>query len=250
MGLESSFVGHPSLLTPMKNTSSVVYRLAALMGGLLVLSGCASSYRFHVDAVNNQAVEMGTGSYRISCASPEMDEHDIRFLEAVSYVKTALSSKGMYEAPSGIEPDMTVEVDFGIEGPIEVIEYRTLPAMPVMTTDDSRNTRSMTMGRDVPASPAHITEIENVQVPVIVTYYDKFLRITAREDQHVVEGDAAPRTAWSLVVGNRDSNSDLREYLPLLVSAGMDAIGSESEQNQRVVLTAQDERVLFVKNGL
>jgi hypothetical protein len=89
-----------------------------------------------------------------------------------------------------------------------------------------------------------------VQVPVIVTYYDKFLRITAREDQHVVEGDAAPRTAWSLVVGNRDSNSDLREYLPLLVSAGLDAIGSESEQNQRVVLTAQDERVLFVKNGL
>jgi hypothetical protein len=65
-----------------------------------------------------------------------------------------------------------------------------------------------------------------------------------------VEGDAAPRTAWSLVVANRDENSDLREYLPLLVSAGMDAIGSESEQNQNVTLSATDERVLFVKNGL
>lgn len=234
----------------MKYTSSVVYRLVALMGGLSVLSGCANSYRFNVDAVNNQAVEMGTGSYRISCASPEMDEHDIRFKEAAGYVKTALSSKGMYEAPLGVEPEMTVEVDFGIEGPIEVVEYRTLSGMPVAATIDSRSKRSTAMGHNEPVAPVLITEIEHVQVPVVVTYYDKFLRITAREDQHVVEGDAAPRTAWSLVVANRDSNSDIREYLPLLVSAGMDAIGSESEQNKSVVLTAQDERVLFVKNGL
>ena len=92
---------------------SGVLRVVALAGGLAVVSGCANSYQFKVDAVNNRAVEMGSGSYRIACASPEMDEQDIRFQEAARYVKTALSSKGMYEAPAGIEPDITVEVDFG-----------------------------------------------------------------------------------------------------------------------------------------
>jgi hypothetical protein len=232
----------------MKNSMSVVCRLAALAGSLMVVSGCASSYQFKVDAVSNRAVEMGTGSYRITCASPEMDEQDIRFQEAAGFVKTALSSKGMYEAPAGIVPDMTIEIDFGMEGPIEVVEYREMGGIPTNVALDPTNRRVTTPNGA--ANFNYIIDLQSATVPVVVTYYDKFIRITAREDESRVEGDRAPRTAWSLVVANRDTNADLREYLPLLVSAGMDAMGSESEPNEKIVLSQQDNRVLFVKNGL
>jgi hypothetical protein len=232
----------------MKNSLSVVVRMAALTGCLMVVSGCASSYQFKVDAVSNQAVEMGTGSYRITCANPEMDEQDIRFQEAAGFVKTALSSKGMYEAPAGIEPDMAIELDFGMEGPIEVVEYREMGGLPVPLPVDPANGRIS--DRNGAANVNYVAKLNAVSVPVVVSYYDKYIRITAREDESRVEGDRAPRTAWSLLVGNRDKNADLREYLPLLVSAGMDAMGSETERNEKVVLSQKDNRVLFVKNGL
>ncbi|HEX9783968.1 MAG TPA: RNA polymerase sigma factor [Opitutaceae bacterium] len=191
-----------------------LFRLAALVG---LLSGCAT-YQFKVDAIKAPDSPFGV-SYRLHSAHPGITEDDARFLEAAEYVKTALSSKGMFEAPAGVTPDMTVEIDFGIDS--ERTEQRIEPGN------------------------AHL--LANALINVVI--YEKYVRITARENPQQT-GDYGSRELWSVYVTNENEDDDLREYLPLLVSAAMDAIDSDSKGRKLIDLGPNDARVVFVKSGM
>jgi len=84
---------------------------------------------------------------------------------------------------------------------------------------------------------------------VTVTVYEKYIRITAREASGG-EGDRPPREIWSVYVKNDDENDNLREYVPLMVSAAMDSVDENGSTAKDVVLNDSDERVTFVKKGL
>ncbi len=223
---------------------------------VLLLSGCATTYRFKVDAVRNQDVVEEKQSYEVVSANPEMDKEDLRFKEAVAYVRTALSSKGMYEAPAGSDSQMQVEVDFGIEAPRTKVQTVSEPVyalvgggsrtVTVPVTDANGQTRYVTY---VVYDPPQ-RELIGFQDRVI-TYqvYEKYMRITARESREQA-GDRPPRELWSVYVVNEDEKDDLRSYVPLMVSAAMDSINQNSSSKKDVVLRDTDERVVFVKKGM
>jgi hypothetical protein len=233
-------------------------RFALLGGSVLMLAGCATNYRFKVDAVKNQDVTYTEEkqSYRIVNANPEMTEEDLRFKEAEEYVKTALSSKGMYEAPPGTEADMNVEVDFGIEEPRT--KYYTV-SEPVYAVSGGGMRTVMVPVKDKNGNISYVPQV--VYDPptkeligfqdrvVAVTVYEKYMRITARETPEEA-GDRPPRELWSVYVSNEDENSDLREYVPLMVSAAMDEMNKDTSSQKEVVLNKDDERVTFVTKGL
>ncbi|HEX9786031.1 MAG TPA: hypothetical protein VGA56_25310 [Opitutaceae bacterium] len=231
-------------------------KFALPLGLLLVLSGCATTYRFKVDAVRNQEVQDQKQAYAVVSANPEMDKEDLRFKEAEAYVKTALSSKGMYETPPGSEAQMTVEVDFGMEEPRTKYQTVSEPVyalvgggtrtITVPVTDSKGNTRYVTYVVYDPPQRELIGFRDR-----IITYqvYEKYLRITARETPGQA-GDRPPRELWSVYVVNEDEKDDLREYVPLMVSAAMDSINENASSKKDVVLTDSDERVVFVKKGL
>lgn len=235
---------------------SLLRQMALLAGIAVLLAGCSSTYRFKVDAIKNQEVETGAQSYRIVSANPEMDEDDLRFQEAAEYVRTALSSKGMYEAPAGTDADLTVEVDFGIEEPRT--KYYTV-SEPVYATVGGGTRTVYVPVRDASGKIVYVPqvvydpptkELIGFQDRVVSsTVYEKYLRVSARETE-VTEGDRPPREAWSVYVSNEDESDDLRKYVPLMVSASMDSINQNSSNQQEVVIKDGDERVTFVTKGM
>jgi hypothetical protein len=233
-----------------------VRRFAAPVGLLLVVCGCATSYRFKVDAIKNQEIAEENTSFRVVSASPEMDEEDLRFKETSSYVKTALSSKGMYEAPPGTDAQMNIELDYGIEEP--KVKFITISepvyalvgggtrTIVIPVTDKNGNTTYVTQ---VVYDPPQRELIGFKDRVITVQVYEKYLRITARESADQA-GDRPPRELWSVYVSNEDENDDLREYVPLMVSAAMDSINQNATTQKEVVLRDSDERVVFVKKGM
>lgn len=243
----------------MKNASHYVPRLFLSLGLAVSLGGCATTYKFKVDAVKNQETQITEEkqSFRVVSANPEMDEEDLRFQEAKQYVKTALSSKGMYEAPPGANADMVVEVDFGMEEPRT--KFYTVSEPVYATVGGGTRTilvpvRDPTSGRvtyvpQVVYDPPQRELIGFQDRVVTVTVYEKYIRVTSRETPEE-SGDRPPRELWSVYVTNEDESDDLRKYVPLMVSAAMDSMDENTSSQKEIVLSQNDERVTFVKKGL
>jgi len=240
----------------MRHRLSALLSTSLCLAGLLAFTGCGSTYRFKVDAVKNPDVSVEDKSYRLVSGNPEMDSEDLRFKEASGYVKTALSSKGMYEAPPGTEAEMVIEVDYGMEEPrtemrtISVPIYVSVHSPPRIVKVQVRDpkTGQVRMVDMVVQDPPR-EELAGFQERVItVTVYEKYIRITAREAN--TDDDRPPREIWSVYVKNDDESDNLREYVPLMVSAAMDSVDENSSSAKEVVLKDTDERVTFVKKGM
>lgn len=241
----------------MRTSFGRLLHVAFFISVLLLAAGCGSTYRFKVDAVKNPDITEEKKSYRIVSGNPEVDSEDLRFKEATKYVATALSAKGMYEAPPGTEAEMVIEVDFGMEEPRTEMQtitepvYATVrgpPRVVKMTFRDPKTGATRTMDMIVEGPPQR--ELAGFQDRVIsVTVYEKYIRITAREASGS-DDDRPPREIWSVYVKNVDENDDLREYVPLMVSAAMDSVDENSSSAKEVVLNDTDERVTFVKKGM
>ena len=79
--------------------------------------------------------------------------------------------------------------------------------------------------------------------------YEKYLRISARENKQMEEGRPPPEI-WSVNVSSEDKSDDLRKYLPILASASVDYIGKDSGEKQTVRLKETDSAVGFIKKGM
>src|ERR1041385_1400398 len=90
--------------------------------GTLFAAGCASSttHEVKVDAIAKPAAE--GQSYKLKSKDPRLGEENLRYHEAADFVRTALSGKGMYEAPSDDKADMIVEIDYGLDAPRTKLE--------------------------------------------------------------------------------------------------------------------------------
>lgn len=192
------------------------------------LAGCATTNsippaQMVVEAIRNDAsAARNHFSYVIEDGQPVGSDESTYYDLAVKYVRTALSSKGLFEAPEGTKPDMIVEIDFGMEAPLVLV-------------GDSYN-----MGW---------TGDDATALAVDRIIYDKYLRITARETPEQAK-DRPPRELWSIYVTNTDEQSNLPRYILLMVSAAMDEIGEHTSARRAVVLTLKDGRVAFVKKGM
>lgn len=236
----------------------------ALLAGRVLLAGAVSTfvftgcttYRFTVDAVRHPDLPPAGPAYEVVTSNPEIDPDAPIARRAEGYVKTALSSKGLYEAPEGTAPNMQVEVDFGMDPPRREVRthmepvYRIVPGerrtYSYTVTDENGKTRVVT---EVVQDPPREVLVGWREIQDIYILYPKYLRITARETPDQA-GDRPPRELWSIYVTNEDEGKDLEQYLPLMVSAAMDSIGQDSTSEKKVVLSNDDERVVFVKRGM
>ncbi|MFM7751135.1 MAG: hypothetical protein ACKPB0_12065, partial [Opitutaceae bacterium] len=73
-------------------------RLGFLLPALL-LGGCATTYELKVDSIAKPRAADAI-SYEIHNKNPLVADDSLRFKEAAGFVKTALSGRGMYEAPA------------------------------------------------------------------------------------------------------------------------------------------------------
>jgi len=223
--------------------------------------GChANTYAVKVDAVAKRdpaaAPAAEPQSYKIKSKNPALGEEDLRYLEAADYVKTALSGRGLYEAPSDDKADMIVELDYGIEAPRTKIEMVSVPRygqvgggvryeqLPVV--DQRGNTSYRTVAIYQPPRTELLGYDER---PERVTVYEKYLRVTARENKPGVEG-RPPSQIWSVQTSTEDQSKDIRKYLPIMASATADSIGKDTGTQKVIKIRDDSQAVDFIRKGM
>ncbi len=247
----------------MIQTASRRLVLIACLATLGALSGCNTrdTYSVKVDAITKKDVAaVGTPSapqsYKIKSKNPALGEESLRYREAEEYVKTALSAKGLYEAPTSEKADMIVELDYGIDAPRSKMETVSVPRyaqvgggvryeqVPVV---DSRGNTSY---RTVAVYQSPRSELVGFdEVPQMVTVYEKYLRISARENKPASEG-RAPAEIWSVSTSTEDQSKDIRKYLPIMASATADYIGRDSAKETKVRIKSDAQTVDFMRKGM
>lgn len=231
--------------------------LSVLLGGCLVWAGgCASSaHKVKVDAIA-KPVRSDVQSYVLKSKDPRLGEENLRHREAADFVRTALSGKGLYEAPSADRADMVIELDYGMEAPRSKIERVSVPVYAqvgggvrydsVPVTDSRGNTSFRTVAVYVPPR----TEVVGYEdVPRMVTVYEKYLKISARENKPASEG-RPPAELWSIHASTEDESKDLRKYLPIIASATVDFIGQDTSNQTTVKVKADGADVQFIRRRM
>jgi hypothetical protein len=228
----------------------------SLAVAMLFVTGCATStYEVKVDAIS-KPVAADAQSYRIKSKDPKLGEESLRYREAAEFVRTALSGKGLYEAPSDAKADMIVELDYGIDAARSKIERVSVPIYaqrgggvrydPVPVTDSKGNVSMRTVAV---YDPPRNELVGYDDMPRQVTIYEKYLRLSARENKPANEG-RPPSELWSVQVSAEDESKDLRKYLPMMASATIDYIGKDSSSQTVVKVKEKSPGVEFIKRGM
>src|SRR3954467_14983453 len=121
---------------------------------MLLLTACNSTYRVKVDAMAKPDSEQSI-AYQITTNNPDLDPESLRFKEAERFVKTALSGKGLYEAPKPEMADMVVNLDYGISPPKVTLELRREPIFA--TLPGAVRTEVVQVGTDKSGNPIYST---------------------------------------------------------------------------------------------
>ncbi|MSU70564.1 MAG: hypothetical protein EXS39_07290 [Opitutaceae bacterium] len=226
----------------------------------LLLSGCASGYQMKVDAISRPkpAAKEEPVSYRIRNKNPEDSDDSLRYKEAAKFVKTALSGKGMYEVADSEKADMVVDIDYGMSPPKGRVETVSEPVY--ITVPGPVTYQTMQVGSGANGTPIYRTIA--VQGPPRTEYvgereylvmrvtYEKYLHLTARENQPGSEGRPPPEI-WTIDVTSEGESKNLRKYLPALAAASIDYIGKDTRGQKDIRLKDEkDGAVAFVKKGL
>jgi hypothetical protein len=243
----------------MKPNVCRAWSTASVCALLLFWSGCSTSsaYNVKVDAISKPPAQTANAqSYTLKSKDPRMGEESLRYHEAADMVRTALSGKGLYEAPTEERADMIVELEFGMEAPRSKIERVSSPvyaqvgggvryeSVPVV---DSRGNTSF---RTVAVYDPPRTEVIGYDdMPRQVTLYEKYLKVTARENKPASEG-RPPAELWSVHASTEDESKDLRKYLPIMASATADYIGSDTTNQKNVKVRADGPGVDFIRKGM
>jgi hypothetical protein len=225
-------------------------------GSMLLFAGCASTYNLKVDALAKPNAEPVL-SYEIHNKNPLLTEDSLRYKEAAAYVKTALSGKGLYEAPSNTKADIVVDLDYGIGPPQTRRETMSEPVY--VSLPGQTRTQTVQVGIDQKGNPIYQTML--IQDPpttefagfreyqISVTVYEKYLRLTARTSAPVEEGRPSPEI-WTVDVTSEGESRDLRKNLPVLVAASIDYIGRDTQGQKTIKLKDSSSDVAFVKKGM
>lgn len=234
--------------------SALVSACAAVL--LSLLAACTTSHRMEVNALSRPKAEEKL-SYRIRSANPQNAEDTLRFQEAARFVKTALSGRGLYEAPKAELADVVIDLDYGL-GPPEVRQevvkepvYRTVAGRTYVTTvvvGTDKSGRPITQ-RQVHREPDRQEFAGYREYLITNVYYEKYLKMSARENNTKGEGGIA-REVWTVDVRTEGKSDDLRKHLPVLAAASIDHIAEDTRGKVDIRLKADSPDIEFVKKGM
>ncbi len=223
---------------------------------VLALAGCATTHEVKVDSLAKPKAEAAV-SYEIKNRNPLVADDSLRYKEAAGMVKTALSGKGLYEAPPGVKPDMVVDLDYGV-GPPQM-RKETVSEPVYITVPGQIRVERVQVGTDSQGRPIYQTV--TVQDPpttefagfreyvVTVVVYEKYLKLSARENKEAAEG-RPPDEIWTIDVTSEGESRDIRKNLPVLVAASIDYIGTDTHGQKTIKLKDSSSDIAFVKKGM
>ncbi len=246
----------PSVSTTRRQIPLGFRAAFSLLLSSLLLAGCATTHELKIDSLAKPNAEPAI-SYEIKNKNPLVADDSLRYKEAAGYVKTALSGKGMYEAPPNTKPDMVVDLDYGV-GPPQM--KREMVSEPVyITLPGQVRTERVQVGTDSQGRPIYQTM--TVQDPprtefagfreylVTIVVYEKYLKLSARENKEAAEG-RPPSEIWTVDVTSEGESRDIRKNLPVLVAASIDYIGKDTQGQKTIRIKDSSSDIAFIKKGM
>ena len=247
---------HPSDSSSQRQRRTLSRRALALAVAGLFLSGCATTHEVKVDSLAKPDAEASI-SYELKNRNPLVADDSLRFKEAANLVKTALSGRGLYEAPPNTKPDLVVDMDYGV-GPPQM-KKETVSEPVYITIPGQIRTERVQVGTDSQGRPIYQTI--TVQDPpttefagfreyiVTVVVYEKYLKLSAKENSEPVEG-RPQQEVWTVDVTSEGESRDIRKNLPVLVAASIDYIGKDSQGQKTIRIKDTNSDIAFVKKGM
>jgi len=215
--------------------------LISILASLIFLSGCSTVYRVKLNALTNPDINLSKiENYSIKSGNPRVYKEDLEYKKFEKYVKKALASQGWYEKieSQSNEADMNIDIAYGVSQPKIIFKKVTRPVQTSVTISMGSSRGQRTGSR----IPVRVTRMENVIIPT--TEYEKFLRITARENTE--DSYEMPVQIFTVYIKIQDKSNDLGKYMPVLVAVMMDHIGKETDNTEEIKITANDEAVEFI----
>jgi hypothetical protein len=230
--------------------------LGGAAAAVLLAAGCANSTTVKIDSLAKPKAEESI-SYKILNKNPAVDDDSLRYKEAAGYVRTALSGKGLYEAPDNQNADLVVSIDYGVGPPQsrrEVVSepvYVTLPGqMRVERVQVGTDRNGNPVYQTITVQDAPRTEFAGYrEYFVTVTVYEKFLRLNATENKPAAEG-RPPSEIWTVDITSEGESGDIRKALPILAAASIDYVGKDSLGQKTIRIKDTDKDVAFIKKGM
>ncbi len=222
----------------------------------LLLAGCATTHELKVDSLAKPKAEAAI-SYEIKNRNPLVADDSLRYKEAANMVKTALSGRGLDEAPPNTKPDLVVDLDYGVGPPQQKKETVSEPVY--ITIPGQIRTERVQVGTDSQGRPIYQTV--TVQDPpttefagfreyiVTVVVYEKYLKLSARENKEAAEG-RPQQEVWTVDVTSEGESRDIRRNLPVLVAASIDYIGKDSQGQKTIRIKDSSSDIAFIKKGM
>lgn len=221
-----------------------------------LFSGCANTYEVKVDSLAKPKAEDAI-SYKINNRNLQVADDSLRHKEAVGFVRTALSGKGMYETTDATRADVVVDLDYGV-GPPQ-IRRETVSEPVYITMPGQVRTERVQVGTDRNGNPIYQTvtyqdpprtEFAGYRDYIVTTVvYEKYLRMSARDTKPAAEGQP-PTEIWTVDVTSEGESHDLRRTLPVLAAASIDYVGKDSHGQKVIRLKDSSKDVAFVKKGM
>lgn len=210
----------------------------------VVLGGCASGPRYDVKIDAAASPELMTGySYALAPRNPARS-NEARHERVIEHVHTALSQRGLYEAPDPAKADMIIDVDYGEHPPQSKV---TTVSQPVVVQPDPFATSS-----SIPPPPGSyptsrvdpITGQPRSQVVMVetqrITYTtEKYIRVTAVENRRNKPAGEQVGRIWAVEATLEDEASDFDAALPAMIDAAIEYIGVNTGGQVTVKVQAQ-----------
>lgn len=215
-------------------------------------AGCSTSYHVDVDALQNPRVVQSGYSYRIEASNASTSSNDALFEEVEALVHTALSGRGMYEAPEGEKPSVIIDLDYGV-GPVQSRLVRTNVSSPIGSQQMDPLTGRVTPTPGDPRLGGTMSGISGSQSGSGYRQeytFEKYLTIVGRDNSTEVAAGEPRVELWRVHVTVEDTGDDIANYLAVLAAAAADYIGTDTHEKQRLHVSEDDAVVDFVKQGL
>lgn len=212
-------------------------RLFAFLSlGLLLLAGCATTYRVQVSALNDPALAATQRAYTLRSGLPGVGSNDLEFREVARYVRAALAQRGFTEAADPARADLAIFISYGVGKPVARTYTTATPIYAEVgggyyttheqSTDASGKTTTVSR---TAYQPGYYQRVGTDTAVNTVVTYKKYLELSARDNRDPAHA-ATAREIWTLTAASNDLNADLREALPYLLAAAIPSLGENTHQ--------------------
>lgn len=215
-----------------------------------ILAGCGTAT--HDVRIDAQTAPIPAGaappkSYWIRTRGAPDGEESLRYKEAVGYIKTALSGKGMYEAPNEESAEMIIDMDYSVQPKRKAMDVIVDAGTPAVEKPKPapKSKAARKEGDAEPAKPAYYLR----EMQVDTTIYEKRLSLEAHHKPRDAD-DHTPELLWKVTATSTGEENDLRKYVPILAASTIEYIGRETEGEREVKVDDQGVDIAFVKKGM